>query len=77
MKLKPRTNAKGDPVECQGMDFEDTKTQLYNLVDDPKQENPINDPEIEAKLISEMIHHMNDADAPKEMYSRFNLELEN
>ena len=30
MKLKPRTNEKGDPVECQGMDFEDTKTQLYN-----------------------------------------------
>ena len=77
MKLKPRTNEKGDPVECQGMDFEDTKTQLYNLEDDPKQENPINDPEIEAKLISEMIHHMNDADAPKEMYSRFNLKLEN
>jgi arylsulfatase A-like enzyme len=77
MKLKPRTNEKGDPVECQGMDFEDTKTQLYNLEDDPKQENPINDPEIEAKLISEMIHHMNEADAPKEMYSRFNLELEN
>ena len=77
MKLKPRTNEKGNPVECQGMSFDNTKTQLYNLDTDPKQENPITDPEIEAKLVAEMIHHMKDADAPAEMYARFNLELDN
>ena len=77
MKLKPRTNEKGNPVECQGMSFDNTKTQLYNLDTDPKQENPITNPEIEAKLVAEMIHHMKGADAPAEMYARFNLELDN
>ena len=77
MKLKPRTNEEGNPVECQGMSFDNTKTQLYNLDTDPKQENPITNPEIEAKLVAEMIHHMKCADAPAEMYARFNLELDN
>ena len=77
MKLKPRTNKEGNPVECQGMSFDNTKTQLYNLDTDPKQENPITDAEIEAKLVTEMIHHMKGADAPTEMYTRFNLELDN
>ena len=59
------------------MSFDNTKTQLYNLDTDPKQENPITDAEIEAKLVTEMIHHMKCADAPAEMYARFNLELDN
>lgn len=74
MKLKPQSNTRGEPVECQGMNFEDTATRLYDLETDPGQKRPINAPEIAAWLVADMIRHMRDADAPEELYTRFNLE---
>jgi len=74
LRLEPRVNGSGEPVECQGMDFEDTVTRLYDLEDDPRQENPIVAPDIEARLVAEMIGHMREADAPPELYARFDLE---
>ena len=73
LKLKSQSNVKGEAVECQNMNFEDTVTRLYNLKTDPRQEKPIAEPEIEEYLIDEMIRHMCEADAPEELYTRFDL----
>ena len=73
LKLKPRTNEVGDTIEVQGMNFEDTQTRLYDLWADPKQTSPINDPKVEARLVATMIDLMHEADAPAELFDRFDL----
>ncbi|WP_282610555.1 sulfatase [Pelagibius sp. Alg239-R121] len=74
LKLRPRAGEKGNPVEVQGMNFEDTQTRLYDLGADPHQENPLDDPETEQRLISAMTQLMREADAPDELFARFNLD---
>ncbi len=73
LKLKPRTDTNGMPVEVQGMNLEDTKTALYDLHTDSKQNQPLNAPDIEEQMIKAMTGLMQDADAPEELFSRFNL----
>jgi len=73
LKLKPRTDSDGIPVEVQGMKLEDTKTTLYDLHADPKQSQPLDAPDIEDKLINSMTELMREADAPEELFSRFDL----
>jgi len=73
LKLKPRANETGDVVEVQGMNFEDTQTRLYDLHADPSQTTPLNNPEVEERLVAEMIRLMHAADAPQEMFERFDL----
>ena len=73
LKLRPRANEVGDTIEVQGMNFEDTQTRLYDLWADPKQTSPINDPKTEARLVAAMIELMQEADAPVELFDRFNL----
>ena len=63
----------GDTIEVQGMNFEDTQTRLYDLWADPKQTSPINDPKVEARLVATMIDLMHEADAPAELFDRFDL----
>lgn len=73
LRVSPRANADGDVVEVQGMNFEDTQTRLYDLEKDPRQENPMDAPEIEARLVAALIQQMRDADAPNELFMRFDL----
>ena len=73
LKLKPRTNDVGDTIEVQGMNFEDTETRLYDLWADPRQTSPIDDPKVEARLVATMTDLMHEADAPAELFDRFNL----
>ena len=47
---------------------------LFDLENDPKQENPMNDPELEKKMIEHLIREMRKNDAPEEQYERLGLE---
>ena len=76
LKLKPRANEAGEAIEVQGMDFADTQTRLYDLDNDPGQTTPIDDLEIEARLVAAMTRLMLEADAPPELFERFNLTHE-
>lgn len=49
-------------------------TLLYDLKEDPKQEHPMNDPEIEERMIRNMIRLMKEDEAPEEQYVRLGLE---
>lgn len=46
---------------------------LFDLENDPKQENPLDDPEIEEMMIKHLIHEMKANHAPKEQYERLGL----
>lgn len=46
---------------------------LFDLKNDPKQENPLNDPELEEKMIKLLICEMRKNDAPIEQYERLGL----
>lgn len=49
------------------------KTMLFDLHEDPKQENPINNPEQEERLCRLMVQIMKENDAPEEQYQRLGL----
>jgi hypothetical protein len=49
------------------------KTLLYDLQSDPGQQSPINDQQVEKRLIKAMIKHMADIDAPAEQFTRLGL----
>jgi arylsulfatase A-like enzyme len=48
-------------------------TVLYDLETDPKQENPIEDAEIEEKMIAHLIQLMRENDAPEDQFERLGL----
>ena len=74
LRLKPQTDDDGEPVEVQGMNYADTVSRLYDLEKDPRQETPIKAPLKEAELVAAMIALMREADAPAELFTRFDLE---
>ena len=49
---------------------------LFDLLSDPTQENPIDDPEIEKEMIKHLIDLMKKNDAPKEQYERLNVPFD-
>ncbi len=49
-------------------------TALYDLNNDPAQEHPIQDPQVEARLSREMKRLMEENDAPEEQFVRLGLE---
>lgn len=49
------------------------KTELFDLENDPKQQNPIENSEVEKRLIRQMIALMKENDAPDEQYERLGL----
>jgi arylsulfatase A-like enzyme len=49
-------------------------TMLFDLKHDPKQEHPIDDPEIEARMIDLMVDLMKANDAPPEQFERLGLD---
>ncbi len=73
LRLRPRVDEDGDPVEVQGMSYEDTQTRLYDLAADPRQTNPLRPAGVEQDLVEAMTRLMREADAPKELYERFGL----
>ena len=74
LKLDPKTNDEGQPVEVQGMGFEDWRSALYDLNNDPRQTTPLNRPEIEMHLCQQIVENMARLDAPYEAYRRFGLQ---
>ena len=51
----------------------DCHTRLFDLETDPAQMAPINDSEVEDRLIRKMVEIMQANDAPDELYTRFDL----
>ena len=51
-------------------------TLLYDLVEDPDQKNPLNDPELERRMAELLVTAMRDSDAPLEQYERLGLPAE-
>jgi hypothetical protein len=47
---------------------------LFDYINDPGQTHPINDPEIEARMIGKLLDLMQWAGAPDEQYERLGLE---
>ncbi len=70
---------KGTPVmQIAGAAFQGVKaanfgTMLFDLDRDPKQQNPLNDPEKETEMIDLMVKLMRENDAPEEQYERLGL----
>lgn len=52
----------------------ESDTRLYDLENDPRQENPIKDPEIEARMIRLMRELMKRNEAPPEAFTRLGLD---
>ena len=73
MKLDPKTDDAGEPVEVQGMGFEDSHSALYDLVTDPEQTTPITNPDIEQYMCQQIAKNMARLDAPPEAFRRFGL----
>jgi hypothetical protein len=71
LRLDPKTDDEGEPVEVQGMGFADTQSQLFDLVNDPGQAKPIESPDIVERLRQQIIKNMMSLDAPDESYRRF------
>jgi hypothetical protein len=71
LKLPPKTDDGGVPVEVQGMPFADQQSQLFDLQTDPGQTTPLDDPEKVAQMCQLIIDNMVKLDAPAEAYSRF------
>jgi len=70
LKVPALADAKRSPRQG---GFADTETVLYDLLSDPGQENPIQLPEIEARLCRLIAREMIAHDAPAELFQRFAL----
>lgn len=57
-----------------GKDYHHFGTMLFDLENDPDQENPVDDPEIEEEMKKKMVKLMLANDAPEEQYTRLGLE---
>jgi hypothetical protein len=55
------------------IDFYRYGTLLFDVGADPQQQRPINHPEIEQRMIENMVHLMQKNDAPSEQYERLGL----
>ena len=51
------------------------ETMLFDVENDPRQGNPISDPEVEARLVTEMVRLMRVNNAPDEQFERLRLSL--
>jgi hypothetical protein len=50
-------------------------TLLFDLQSDPGQEQPIEDPEVEAMMVTHLVRLMQENDAPPEQYERLGLPM--
>lgn len=80
--VEPFTFTKGCPVlkvpsyGIPELDFSPYNfgTMLFDVVNDPQQKHPIDDPVIERRMIDLLVKLMKESDAPKEQYERLGLE---
>lgn len=72
--LRVRSTETSDIPPRQGVGVSDTHTVLYDLENDPNQISPVNDPAVEARLVTQIRRIMAEHDAPVELYDRFDLE---
>ena len=49
------------------------RTELYDVQDDPQQRKPLDDPQLERRMIGLLVQAMKDSDAPAEQYERLGL----
>jgi arylsulfatase A-like enzyme len=52
------------------------KTELFDLREDPSQEHPIVNPQVEEMMVNHLIQLMKDTDTPPEQFARYGLERE-
>lgn len=71
LKLPALKDAKRPPL--QGGGFAETRTCLYDLVKDSRQEAPYRSPDIEARIRSGIAREMQRNEVPPEVYERFGL----
>jgi hypothetical protein len=70
LKVKaPQGMPWGEPME------KPDQTMLFDLKKDPGQEAPIQDREVEKRMIEHMVQLMRASDAPAELYERFGLTV--
>jgi len=75
MRIPARKNPAGQPLgHVANWVFDDCKTALYDLADDPDQNKPFRDQAIEARLESGMVAVMAAHEAPPEAYRRLNID---
>lgn len=72
MKLRAANDAKRPPT--QGGGFAEAETVLYDMVQDPGQVRPLDDPELLRRMMTETAAAMAEAEAPPELFERFGLE---
>lgn len=72
MKIKGRDDSKRIPNhDAQG--FQDSETKLFDLLNDPTEENPIMNKTVKNRLLDRFVTIMRNHDAPEEMFERFDL----
>lgn len=62
------------PPGNDGKYFEDLGTRLYNVVEDPKQEKPLQDASQQARLVELLLAELKAHDAPSEVFGWYGLE---
>ena len=71
MRLDPANSQLGND----GLTLVQCGNALYDLEADPEQASPINDPEVEARLLAAMVAQFQAHDAPPELYDHFDLTI--
>ena len=69
MKLDPKNTQVGQD----GDTLEDCETTLYNIETDPKQETPIDEPDVESRFALEIARYFAEHDAPSELFKHFDV----
>ena len=69
MKLDPKNTQVGQD----GDTLEDCETTLYNIETDPKQETPIDEPDVENRFALEIARYFAEHDAPSELFKHFDV----
>ncbi|MGI5915786.1 MAG: sulfatase [Anaerolineae bacterium] len=77
----PFSFTKGAPVmripamqpENRDLVARELQTMLFDLENDPDQEHPLDDPEVEARMVAHLVRLMQESDAPEEQYLRLGL----
>lgn len=71
--MKMRLDPKNSQTGADGQTLEECETVLYDLSNDPKQQNPIENHQVVARLTNEIQSHFARHDAPPEIYERFDI----
>jgi len=71
LKIPALADAKRSPRQG---GFADPRTVLYDLANDPKQLTPLQAPAVERDLCAAIVREMQEHDAPRELYERFDLK---